>query len=91
MIDLTSTNCRRSLVRRQSLHLAVALAAGRLDLLYSSPNSNPWDIAAGALLIREAGGVLADSSARSVTSYDKIEMMANIDLLDVVRKYQNAN
>ncbi len=67
------------------------LAAGRLDLLYSSPNSNPWDIAAGALLIREAGGVLADSSARSVTSYDKIEMMANIDLLDVVRKYQNAN
>jgi myo-inositol-1(or 4)-monophosphatase len=35
------------------------LAAGRYDLFYSAPNPRvgPWDVAAGALLVEEAGGV----------------------------------
>jgi myo-inositol-1(or 4)-monophosphatase len=33
------------------------LAAGRFDA-YWGGNTKPWDIAAGALLIREAGGII---------------------------------
>ena len=37
------------------------LASGRIDACLIS-GSNPWDIAAGALLVREAGGVVSDFS-----------------------------
>jgi myo-inositol-1(or 4)-monophosphatase len=35
------------------------LAAGRFDA-YWGGNTKPWDVAAGALMIREAGGVITD-------------------------------
>jgi myo-inositol-1(or 4)-monophosphatase len=35
------------------------VAAGRLDG-YWEPHLNPWDVAAGALLVREAGGLVTD-------------------------------
>ena len=35
------------------------VACGRLDLFWEF-NLNPWDIAAGVLLVREAGGVCSD-------------------------------
>jgi myo-inositol-1(or 4)-monophosphatase len=35
------------------------VAAGRLDGLWE-PHLSPWDVAAGALLVREAGGVVTD-------------------------------
>ena len=35
------------------------VACGRVDG-YWEPNLNPWDIAAGSLLVREAGGLIAD-------------------------------
>jgi myo-inositol-1(or 4)-monophosphatase len=41
-----------------SLDLAY-VAAGRLDAFWEI-SLQPWDIAAGALLIREAGGLIAD-------------------------------
>jgi myo-inositol-1(or 4)-monophosphatase len=39
------------------------VAAGRLDG-YWAPNVKPWDIAAGALLVEEAGGILTGVSGR---------------------------
>ncbi len=44
-----------------SLDLAY-VAAGRLDAFWEIGLS-PWDIAAGALLVREAGGLVADIDA----------------------------
>ena len=35
------------------------MAAGRLDAFWDG-NLKPWDIAAGALLVTEAGGVISD-------------------------------
>ena len=43
-----------------ALDLAI-VAAGRADMLVSGP-VRYWDVAAGALLVREAGGLLADSA-----------------------------
>jgi myo-inositol-1(or 4)-monophosphatase len=34
------------------------VACGRYDLYYMGPRNGPWDIAAGALLVAEAGGVV---------------------------------
>ena len=40
------------------------VAAGRLDGFFEK-NLKPWDIAAGALLITEAGGIVANFSGES--------------------------
>lgn len=45
-----------------ALHLAF-VAAGRLDG-YCDYNLRPWDLAAGALLIREAGGYVTDFNGK---------------------------
>ena len=42
-----------------------AVAAGRLDLFYEH-GLMPWDLAAGELLVREAGGVVRDLAAGTV-------------------------
>ena len=57
------------------------LAAGRMDLLYSAPNPNRWDVAAGMLLIKEAGGILADKNGKPTEDYREVAIMTNIDLL----------
>jgi len=50
----------RGLRRGGSAALDLAyVAAGRLDGHWE-PHLNPWDVAAGALLVREAGGVVTD-------------------------------
>lgn len=41
------------------------VAAGRFDA-YWGGNTKPWDVAAGTLMIREAGGVITDYSGRSL-------------------------
>ncbi len=48
-----------------SLDLAY-VAAGRFDGFWER-NLNPWDIAAGALLVREAGGLVTEVGGRSHT------------------------
>ncbi len=57
------------------------LAAGRIDILYGSSKPNEWDISAGLLLIKEAGGILADKNGKPVTNYMDTAIMTNIDLL----------
>lgn len=45
-----------------AVHLA-CVAAGRLEAFWE-PNLNPWDVAAGILLVEEAGGRVSDLSGR---------------------------
>ncbi len=62
------------------------LAAGRIDVLYSVPNSNEWDIAAGMLLIKEAGGVLLDKNGHPTSSEEDLAVMTNIGLCSMASK-----
>lgn len=50
------------------------VACGRFDLFFEY-NLNPWDVAAGVLLVQEAGGVVTDFSGSDNYLYGK-EMMA---------------
>ena len=63
------------------------LAAGRLDLLFfPNHNTNKWDTAAGTLLIKEAGGIIADSRGNSADDHSDIAIMCNIDLIPTATK-----
>jgi myo-inositol-1(or 4)-monophosphatase len=57
------------------------LAAGRVDVLYFV-KPNKWDVAAGMLLIKEAGGILADKDGRPIGNYREISLMSNLNLLE---------
>jgi myo-inositol-1(or 4)-monophosphatase len=43
------------------------VAAGRLDGFWSAEENHPWDVAAGAVLVREAGGIVTDFNS---TTFD---------------------
>ncbi|TVS19048.1 MAG: inositol monophosphatase [Gammaproteobacteria bacterium] len=59
MFETVTRRCR-SMRRSGSAALDLAyVAAGRLDAFFE-PGLKPWDMAAGALLISEAGGLVAD-------------------------------
>lgn len=45
----------------------VDIAAGRHDLVISSPNARDWDIAAADLILEEAGGALAEVEGGALT------------------------
>ncbi len=62
------------------------LAAGRLDVLYSAPNAYEWDVSAGMLLIKEAGGVLLDKTGNPIESEKDLAIMTNIGLCSIAPK-----
>ncbi|KAL6538583.1 Small subunit (SSU) processome component [Orobanche gracilis] len=47
------------------------IACGRLDLFYETGFGGPWDVAAGAVIVREAGGLVFDPSGKDfdITSH----------------------
>jgi myo-inositol-1(or 4)-monophosphatase len=47
-----------------ALNLA-SVACGRVDVFWST-SLNPWDVAAGVLLVNEAGGIVTDISGQPV-------------------------
>ncbi|MBE6447393.1 MAG: inositol monophosphatase [Alphaproteobacteria bacterium] len=77
----------QSIRRTGSTTLDMAyLAAGRIDILYGTSEPNEWDVAAGLLLIKEAGGVLADKEGHPTSDYKKTMIMTNVDLLPLASK-----
>jgi myo-inositol-1(or 4)-monophosphatase len=52
------------------------LAAGRYDGFWEVA-LNPWDMAAGALIVEEAGGILSDFSGNSLSIYGKQIVASN--------------
>jgi myo-inositol-1(or 4)-monophosphatase len=67
-----------------SLDLAY-VASGRLDGFFEI-GLGPWDVAAGALLVREAGGVIADFSGESNFLENGNVVAANIKLIPSMLK-----
>ena len=52
------------------------VAAGRYDGFWEVA-LNPWDMAAGALLVKEAGGFITDFSGKHFSIYDKQILATN--------------
>jgi myo-inositol-1(or 4)-monophosphatase len=63
-----------------AIHLAY-VAAGRLDVFWE-PTLNSWDVAAGILLVEEAGGRVSRPSGRPVESLDGDILATNGPLHD---------
>ena len=61
------------------------LAAGRLDA-YWERNLKPWDLAAGILLVREAGGFTSDCDGEASPLQTGNIIAANADLLPQLKK-----
>ncbi|MDR3155928.1 MAG: inositol monophosphatase [Holosporaceae bacterium] len=57
------------------------VACGRFDALLSFQNPNLWDVAAGMLLIREAGGILATATGKSTSDHRELAIASNINLM----------
>lgn len=61
-------------------------ACGRFDGFFEL-GLKPWDVAAGILLIREAGGRVTDISGEEATPYDKHFVATNSLIHDEIFKY----
>ncbi len=57
----------------------VAVAAGRIDV-FVEYNLKPWDVAAGALLVQEAGGVVSDFQGGNAYIYGRQLLATNSHL-----------
>lgn len=66
------------------------VAAGRSDLLFLTDNNpNKWDVAAGMLLIKESGGIVATEDGKTTNKHSDIAIMCNINLIpDAVKIYK---
>jgi inositol-phosphate phosphatase/L-galactose 1-phosphate phosphatase len=68
-LDDTTNRINKLLFKIRSIRMCGSLAlnmcgvaCGRLDLCYEIGFGGPWDVAAGALILREAGGFVFDPS-----------------------------
>ncbi len=88
-LDDEDTSARTNLVRQATFSqrtfggtaLVLAyVAAGRFDVYYTAdnPRMGPWDIAAGAILVEEAGGVVRQTDGRPF-SLPSLNMAAAAD------------
>ncbi|HLA01663.1 MAG TPA: inositol monophosphatase family protein, partial [Aestuariivirga sp.] len=72
--------------RLGSITLELAyLAAGRIDGFWER-GMKPWDLAAGTLLIREAGGFTSDCDSEANPLQTGNIVAANADLLPLIKK-----
>ncbi|MBO8131830.1 MAG: inositol monophosphatase [Candidatus Marinimicrobia bacterium] len=66
------------------------LACGRFDG-YWEFNLNPWDVAAGSIIVKEAGGKISDMKGGDFSIYGKEYLATNglihDEMLEVIRKY----
>jgi len=63
-----------------ALNLAY-VAAGRLDVFWSS-SLHPWDVAAGALLVQEAGGAITDLTGDAIDIFRPSLLAASTEKLN---------
>ncbi|XP_044981248.1 inositol-phosphate phosphatase isoform X3 [Hordeum vulgare subsp. vulgare] len=76
-LDDTTNRINKLLFKIRSIRMCGSLAlnmcgvaCGRLDLCYEIGFGGPWDVAAGALILKEAGGFVFDPSG------DEFDLMA---------------
>lgn len=72
-VDATTKRINRLLFKIRSLRMTgscalnlCGIACGRLDIYYELGFGGPWDVAAGVVIIREAGGCVFDPSGGEV-------------------------
>lgn len=70
-IDATTNRINSLLFKVRSLRMAgscaldlCGIACGRIDLMYELGYGGPWDVAAGVVIVEEAGGVIFDPSGK---------------------------
>ncbi|KAA8520189.1 hypothetical protein F0562_014445 [Nyssa sinensis] len=70
-VDATTNRINSLLFKVRSLRMSgscalnlCGVACGRLDLFYELGFGGPWDVAGGAVIVKEAGGVLFDPSGK---------------------------
>ncbi|KAJ8759774.1 hypothetical protein K2173_009875 [Erythroxylum novogranatense] len=70
-VDATTNRINSLLFKVRSLRMSgscalnlCGIASGRLDLFYETGYGGPWDVAAGALIVTEAGGLVYDPSGK---------------------------
>ncbi|XP_068641359.1 inositol monophosphatase 3 [Aristolochia californica] len=68
-VDATTNRINSLLFKVRSLRMSgscalnlCGVACGRLDLMYELGFGGPWDVAAGAVIVQEAGGLVFDPS-----------------------------
>ncbi|PIU21875.1 MAG: inositol monophosphatase [Candidatus Diapherotrites archaeon CG08_land_8_20_14_0_20_34_12] len=66
------------------------LACGRLDGHWEF-NLKPWDTAAGALMIQEAGGKITNDKGKDWNPFDKFMLATNGKIHELLKKVINAN
>lgn len=66
------------------------VACGRADAFFEY-NLNPWDVAAGALIIKEAGGTVSDFKAQQNWLFGKEVVATNSHLQEVFEKIIHEN
>ncbi|GMI93260.1 L-galactose 1-phosphate phosphatase [Hibiscus trionum] len=66
-VDTTTNRINKLLFKVRSLRMSgscalnlCGIACGRLDLFYELGYGGPWDVAAGVLIVKEAGGLVYD-------------------------------
>jgi len=59
------------------------LAAGRLDISITLSN-NPWDVQAGVLLVREAGGEVYDSDGSDHSILSQYTIASNSPIKETI-------
>lgn len=70
-VDASTNRINSLLFKVRSLRMSgscaldlCGIACGRLDLFYELGFGGPWDVAGGAVIVKEAGGVLFDPSGK---------------------------
>lgn len=70
-LDATTKRINSLLFKVRSIRMSgscalnlCGVATGRLDLFYETGYGGPWDVAAGAVIVKEAGGLVYDPSGK---------------------------
>ncbi|GLT80188.1 hypothetical protein SLA2020_516410 [Shorea laevis] len=70
-LDASTNRINNLLVKVRSLRMSgscalnlCGIACGRLDLFYELGYGGPWDVAAGVVIVKEAGGLIYDPSGK---------------------------
>ncbi|CAL1385975.1 unnamed protein product [Linum trigynum] len=89
-VDFTTNRINSLLYKVRSLRMSgscalnlCGVACGRLDLFYETGYGGPWDVAAGVLLVEEAGGLIFDPSGKAFDITSQRVAASNSLLKDV--------
>ncbi|KAG6743527.1 hypothetical protein POTOM_052226 [Populus tomentosa] len=70
-VDATTNRINSLLFKVRSLRMTgscalnlCGVACGRIDLFYETGYGGPWDVAGGAVIVKEAGGIVYDPSGK---------------------------